>query len=325
MAALSQASIRGRVLPVDGRQLYARLITTFASGVQYADYTYTATTAPAQLLGSFSGGVLTLASVISWPPVNGAQGYELILSGQDATNAGYKFDSGEVTSTSVSAQYILQTPGAEGTVSALLRTHFTYGWVDSDNVIFYCYIKCVYLPSQLTSPIPGILPSGTVTFTWTPIPVGDTPPTEYDLNISSAGDRFPIKGTGTLVSLVLDASKTSVTVNLPTDGRTLLVSFESGNVQHGIGVSGATWIYTASRGDLPSINQGGVVSNISGQPVIAPGSWVSIYGSKLAPGHRPAWTGVRQLWARNFRFPSEEWVFQLTASRRSSVMSAIHL
>jgi uncharacterized protein (TIGR03437 family) len=267
-------------LPTDGSTLYVRLITTFASGPQFVDYTYTASTGPAQLTngnGYFWRDYQN--QILSWNAVKGAIGYQVLITSGGKTY----FDSGETTNLSLPEPVSLP----QGVFQVNLRTHLPFFWLDADPPTYACGGTCEGLGAYLFTPVPPDKIAPGTKFAWTPqVPFsnGSGAAKAYHLDIS---DNI-WQQHGNIASLTLPGNVTEAVVpGLPNDGRRLYVVFYAEYLNGGTSTVNSPTeylLYYASNPIAPIINFRGVVSNLSGKTTIAPNSWVSIYGANFLPG-----------------------------------------
>jgi serine protease len=174
----TSASVTG--LPANGVKIYARLWSQISGRWQCTDYAYTeaGTPVPASLISPSQGSVLTSSSAtFSWTPGAGPTQYDLWL-GTTGVGSNNLFNSGSLTSTSVS---VTGLPANGVTIYTRLWSMISGVWQFTDYTITQAGT-----PSQglLTSPSPGgVLPGSNVTFTW----LAGSGPTQYDLWLSVDG------------------------------------------------------------------------------------------------------------------------------------------
>jgi hypothetical protein len=251
-------------LPVNGKTIYARLITNFNGGVYaYTDTTFTAV-APASLTSPTQGTVFTGTSVtFTWAPVAGATSYVLFM-GSTGVGSGNLLDT-HTTATTITANNL---PANGETIYARLITNFNGGVYAYNDYTF-----TAVSPASLTSPMQGTVFTGTsVAFTWTPVAGA----TSYVLFMGSTG-----VGSGNL----LDTHTTATTItanNLPANGKTiyarLITNFSGGVYAY------TDYTFTAvSPASLTSPTQGTVFTGTSvtftWTPVAGATSYVLFMGS----------------------------------------------
>jgi hypothetical protein len=192
-------------LPTNGETVNVRLLTNFSGTWQYADYTYTAVTRgvlTTPVPGSSFGG---LNVTFSWTAATGTEvsGYRLYL-GSTGVGSNNLYSSALLSGTSFSA---LALPTNGETIYARLITSF------NGALAYYDYTYKADTQSAIVSPAPGgLLPSRTVTFTWSTA-VGAT---GYELWLGTTG-----VGSNNLYNS-LNQKITSITVpNLPSNGSTI--------------------------------------------------------------------------------------------------------
>ncbi len=188
-------------LPLNGGNIYVRLLSIIGGVWQHADYSFIAT-APAALTSPAQGAMLvTTGQTFTWAPVPGATGYILYL-GSTGVGSGNLLDD-HTTSTSVTAG---ELPINGEPLYLRLWTNFNGTWRYND------YSFTADEPAALTAPAAGAVLAATgQTFTWAPVPGA----TDYILYLGSTG-----VGSGNL----LDDHTTSTSVTageLPINGEPL--------------------------------------------------------------------------------------------------------
>ncbi|MCC6419219.1 MAG: hypothetical protein IT429_13370 [Gemmataceae bacterium] len=210
-------------LPVDGRTLYVRLITTIGSSTYIEDYTYRAFGSGAAIMTNPANGTVFTSSSVTfqWAAGGGSQfGIWIGSTGPGSSNLGTAAPS----TTSYTATG-LPTDGR--TLYVRLWSLVGAAWQYND----YTYTAQTLAAAAMLSPANGtVFTSSSVTFQWS---AGAA--TQYGLWIGNA------VGTNNLVATGGTATSYAAT-GLPTDGRTLYVRLWS--------LVGAAWqfndyVYTA--------------------------------------------------------------------------------
>jgi hypothetical protein len=194
-------------LPDNGETIYARVLTDFNGSWTYADFTFTAVTAPAMSSPS-PGGVLPGPTVtFTWAGAIGESAYELYI-GSTGAGSNNLYNSGSKT---VSSLAVSNLPTNGETIYVRLLTNFNGSWAYTD----YTYTAATH--AVLATPSPGSTLSGTsVTFTITP--ATGTEATAYELYLGSTG-----VGSSNLYSSGQSTATSFSVKNLPTNSETIYV------------------------------------------------------------------------------------------------------
>jgi hypothetical protein len=194
-------------LPDNGETIYARVLTDFNGTWAYADYTYTAVTAPV-LSSPAQGSVLPGPSVtFTWSGAVGQSSYELYI-GSTGVGSNNLYNSGSKTASTLA---VTGLPTNGETIYVRLLTDYNGSYAYSD----YTYTAATH--GILATPAPGsTLTATSVTFTLTP--ATGTEATDYELWIGSTGvgaDDLYTSGKVTTTSFNVKS--------LPSNGETLYV------------------------------------------------------------------------------------------------------
>jgi hypothetical protein len=192
-------------LPDNGETIYARVLTDFNGSWSYADYTYTAVTAPV-MSSPAQGGVLPGPTVnFIWSGAVGESAYELYV-GSTGAGSNNVYSSGSKTASSLEVSSL---PTNGETLYVRLLTNFNGSWAYSD----YTYTAATH--AVLATPAAGsTFSSANPTITITP--ATGTEATAYELYLGSTG-----VGSSDLYSSGQSTATSFSPKNLPTNGETI--------------------------------------------------------------------------------------------------------
>jgi uncharacterized repeat protein (TIGR03803 family) len=192
-------------LPNNGETIYARVLTDFNGSWAYADYTFTAVTAPV-MSSPAQGSVLPGPTVtFTWGGAMGASAYELYI-GSTGAGSNNLYNSGSKTVTTLAVSNL---PTNGETIYVRLLTNYNGSWAYSD----YTYTAATH--AVLATPAAGsTLGAAPVTFTITP--ATGTEATAYELYLGSTG-----VGSSDLYSSGQTTATTFTVKTLPTNGETI--------------------------------------------------------------------------------------------------------
>jgi hypothetical protein len=200
-------------LPADGRRIYVRLWSKFnGMWTQYNNYTFTAFSPPsqikAQLLSPTNGSTLpTGATTLAWNAGTGASQYALWIGSTPDSYDLYAAAEGTNRTKTVTL------PSDGRPVYVRLWSMFNGVWQQYNSYAFTTSVAPGKAKAQMLTPMnESALRSNVVTFTWNP----GSQAQQYALWVGSNPGSYDLYAG-------VEALRTSKTLTLPTDGRTIYV------------------------------------------------------------------------------------------------------
>ena len=307
LAAGSAALVKQQHPGYTGQQVKSAIVNTAAQSVTTDDGGFSGTPAALNILQSGSGlvaadlaiqtNVTVVPSTVSFgsfpsgSPLSQSQPLTVTNTGSSSVNLGFTnapISSASGTTVSVSPSSLALGPGQTGTLTVSLGGSIPTGGLYYGSITISGASVPMSIPYMVLSPTSGtvnldavsgdgdealagqIIPDGQVAFQLTD--ANGVPVTGTSVTFSQARGSVP---------LTISAAS-STTDNYGFAYATVTIGSQTGTYAVNAAGAGQSYQFSGSVSPLPTVSTGGVVNAANSTSPVAPGSYVSIYGSNLS-------------------------------------------
>ena len=307
LAAGSAALVKQQHPGYTGQQVKSAIVNTAAQSVTTDDGGFSGTPAALNILQSGSGlvaadlamqaNVTVVPSTVSFgsfpsgSPLSQSQPLTVTNTGSSSVNLGFAnapISSASGTTVSVSPSSLALGPGQTGTLTVSLGGSIPTGGLYYGSITISGASVPMGIPYMVLSPTSGtinldavsgdqdealagqVIPDGQVAFQLTD--ANGVPVTGTSVTFSQARGSVPLT--------ISDASTT--TDNYGFAYATVTIGSQTGTYAVNASAGGQSYQFSGSVSLPPTVSTGGVVNAANSTSPVAPGSYVSIYGSNLS-------------------------------------------